>query len=371
MKLRKDGSPISSNSIANKGASKDSLSVQDIKQLLKMSKQANEVHLATIREVYYVDDVKNQSKSQVEYRVRIEFGERHGQEYESVTALNLYGGIVNISETVYTPKDQIIKGNRNAEDTYMFDHDASQVLVAFMDGYPNRPFIIGGWNHTNNDVFATKRASGVRKIEEFNGLRIETNKDGEFILTYYGGPRNTKTKKAARTETAPTTFRIDQTGAWSVSDKEKQEIKIDRVSKKVTLTQYSGTKADENYGESEAPVSGEVVNQIEMDKDGKKVTLKSGNTTTVVDGNSNKVTITCGATIIIVDGSSGKISLTGNMVDVGDGASALAVLGPQLISWLTNHTHMGDGPSIPPAPTSPPIVPPPSSLLSTTVKIKS
>ena len=141
MKLRKkDYSPISSNSIAT-GSRRDSLTENEIERLLALSKQANEVHLATIREIYYVDDIKNQSKTQVEYKIRIEFGDRHGQVYESVTALNLYGGMVNFSETVYSPKEQITKGNKDSEDLYMFDHDASQVVVAFMDGYPNRPCI--------------------------------------------------------------------------------------------------------------------------------------------------------------------------------------------------------------------------------------
>ena len=239
MKFRKDGSPISSNSLASNASQKEQLSPAEIQKVLKLIQRANEIHLATIREVYYVDDIKNQTKYQVEYRIRIEFGDRHGQEYESVTAINLFGGMMNISEMVYAPKEKITKGNQDAEENYMFDHDGSQVVVAFMDGYPNRPFIIGGWNHTNNNVFASKKADGVRKIEEFNGLRMETNKDGEFILTYYGGKRDSKTKKTKYASTAPTTFKIDKDGTWKVDDKENQSIKISRKDKKITIAQYA------------------------------------------------------------------------------------------------------------------------------------
>lgn len=391
MKLRKDGSPISSNSLSTNSSQREQLSPSDITKLLRLSGKANEVHLATVREVYYVDDIKNQSKYQVEYRVRIEFGDRHGQEYESVTALNLYGGMVNFSEIVYQPKEQIIKGNLDAEQSYMFDHDGSQVVVAFMDGYPNRPFIVGGWNHTNNDVFASKKADGIRKIEEFNGMRLETNKDGEYVLTYLGGKRNTKTKKTINAATAPTTFKFSKDGSWQIDDKENQKIKISRASKTIEISQSANVKPDEEYGKTDSSAPGAMVNSIILDKAGKKITLAAGTDKIVQvwDGTSQKLTITMGAVVVTydtaaqkvnlkagateinIDGNSGKIELKGNLVDVGTGASALAVLGPQLISWLASHTHLGDGAAIPPAPTSPPLVPPPSSLLSTTVKIKS
>lgn len=304
----KDNSPISSNSLAT-GAKRDFLSPNEIQRLLKLAKQANEVHLATVREIYYVDDIKNQSKTQVEYRVRIEFGDRHGQEYESVTALNLYGGVVNISEFVYSQKEQVLKGTRDAEDQYMFTHDASQVVVAFMDGFPNRPFIIGGWNHTNNDIFATKRKDGIRRIEEFNGIRLETNDDGEFILIYYGGKRNTKSKKTIRSTTAPTRMKLSKDGAWSIDDKENQKINVDRANKKITIEQRANVKPDETYGKEDTSDPGTLINSIELDKANKKITTKVGNTkiTEVFDGNAEKVTLTFQSGLTITcDGAGDK-----------------------------------------------------------------
>ncbi|CAK0749535.1 hypothetical protein CCP1ISM_330002 [Azospirillaceae bacterium] len=405
MKFRKDGSIISSNSLAGNASQGGSLSPSDMKKVMNSIGKANEVHLVTIREIYYVDDIKNKSKYQVEYNIRVEFGDRHGQEYENVTAVNLYGGMMNISEMVYSPKEQTTKGDRNADDSYMFDHDGSQVVIAFMDGYPNKPFIIGGWNHTNNNVFATKKEDGVRKIEEFNGIRLNINKDGEFILTYYGGKRNSKTKKTALPDTAPTTFKIDKDGSWSVDDKENQLIKISRKDKKITISQNASVKPAEEYGKTDISTPGDLVNSIVLDKTAKSITLTAGKdkviekldgaaekksttysggmtvvedgaakkitwtmggTVVTYDGTANKITLVAGSSSVVIDGSSGKIELLGDLVDIGTGASALAVLGPQLVAWLSSHNHIGNlG-----LPTSAPVVPPPTTMLSTSVKLK-
>jgi len=370
-----DGTPISSNTLALNRSSTP-FSKEETTKLRNLVGRANETHLATVREVLFADDIRNQSKYQVEYVIRIEFGPRHGQEFESVQAINLYGGNVNFSETIYFPKTQLVENKtRNAEDIYMYDHDASQVVVAFMDGFYNQPFIIGGWHNTNTSpLFAAKKVDGCREIKEFNGIRLETNKDGEYILTYHGGQRNTKTKITAQADTAPTTFKIDKNGVWTIDDKENQEIKVDRVNKKITITQFANVKPDETYGDTDTSAQGAIVNQIIMDKAAKTITLNVANTqaTVVLDGVANKIILTAGSTLIEIDGATGKISLTGDLVDVGAAASALAALGPQMVSWLKTHTHLHPIPlhGAGSAPTSPPIAPPPATLLSTTVKIK-
>jgi len=106
MQYRSDGSPISSNSVALKKGGKSGLSTFEIERLTHLLGKANEFHLATIREIRYTDDLLNQSGNKVEYRIRCEFGPRHGQEYDSVTVLNLFGGVVNFSETILSPKKE-------------------------------------------------------------------------------------------------------------------------------------------------------------------------------------------------------------------------------------------------------------------------
>jgi len=371
MKFRDDGSPISANSIALKAGGKVDLSSEEQENLIKMLNRANEFHLATIREIRYVDDLLNQSKNQTEYRIRVEFGPRHGQEYDSVQVMNLFGGVVNFSETILSAKEKVTKDSRDAEDQYMFNHDASLVVIGFMDGEKNTPFIIGGFTNTNFDTLITKRADGIRTLWEFNGIRFEINDSGEVSLTYYGGKRDTVKKTTARPNTAPTTIKIAQDGSIQIDDKENQQVKINTTDKKITLTQFANVKPDETYGETDSSAPGEIINQISLDKSGKKIEMKTGAGVLVtLDQTANKITLTAGSTIINIDGASGKIELTGSLVDVGEAASALAVLGPQLVSWLTTHTHTYSPGPLAPVPTTPPIVPPPSTVLSASVKLK-
>jgi len=388
MKYKKDGTPISSASLNLGTTGKPDLSDSDILKILNVANRANEISIASIREVYFVDNVNNQSKNKVEYRVRIEFGPRHGQEYESVMAINLYGGVTNFSETIYYPKTKLIEGkNENDEDAYIFDHDASQVVVAFMNGFPNQPFIIGSWQNTNHpQEFVTKESDGQRHIEEYNGMRLEKNKDGEWILTYYGGQRDTQSKGTERPTTAPTFIKFDKTGALILEDKENQRIKLDRANKTITLSQGDRTKPDETYGEESSDDSINIINEIKMDKAASKITFKAGIETIVteMDGAVGKFTITIGALVVTIDKlaekitfttgtttiemfESGKINLTGSLVDVGEMATDMAVLGPALFAWLATHTHIV---TLPTLPTSPPTIPPPVTILSASVRLK-
>jgi len=389
MKYHPDGTPISASSINLKTAGKSKLSEEDILKVLNVSSRANEISIASIREVFFTDNILNQSKNRVEYRVRIEFGPRHGQEYDSVMAINLYGGVANFSETVYYPKTKLIKGKKeNDEDRYIFDHDASQVLIAFMNGYPNQPFIISSWHNTNHPIeFATKESDGQRHVEEYNGMRLEKNKDGEWVLTYYGGQRDTQTKETERPETAPTFIKFDKTGSLIFEDKENQQIKIDRVNKKITITQFANTKSDETYGETDSSDPGDVVNQMIMDKVAKTIITKAGNNKVIhkidgtaenivmtfesglvvtIDGAGDKVSVvTAAGAKIDIDGASDKVIVKGATIELGEGATEKAILGDLFKVFFDAHIHpTGVGPS------GPPTVPQPPTTLSDRVKVK-
>jgi len=342
MKFREDGTPISSNSVAMKQGGRPKLSKIEVQQLTRMLDKANEFHLATIREIRYVDDKLNQSKNKCEYRIRCEFGPRHGQEYDSVPCISLFGGNVNFSEIIFSPKEKLLKGNRDAEDQYMFNHDATQVIVAFMDGFKNTPFIIGGWSNTNFDTLTAKRADGIQSIQEFNGLRLLQNDDGEYVLTYWGGKRDTKTKITARPDTAPTTFKIDKNGVWTVDDKENQQIKIDRIARTITITQYAGTKPDETYGTPDVFAPGDIINEVKFDKDAKKVTVVAGSTTAIFDGANDIVTLETVA--------GGRLKITADKVGIGGSTAELlqqiSDFLDKVLTWANDvgavHLHTGN-----------------------------
>ncbi len=115
-----------------------------------------------------------------------------------------------------------------------------------------------------------------------------------------------------------------------------------RTDKSVTADRSSGETATITFNSSGITIT---------DKDQNKIQLNGGNC---------EITLSSGFT---VTGSSSDLSTT--TVNLGSGASASAVLGEQLLTYLQTHTHpTGVGPS------GPPIVPPTSSLLSTSVKLK-
>lgn len=406
---KKNGTPISSTMIDAKTSGVNTLSPSEIAKLRKVANLALGVHIATVRDVYYTDSQNNVSKKYVEYKIRIESGPRLGTEYYNVIAMNIYGGTSNFSEEVYQPIEKTKDNQELSNSTLKDQHDGSEVLVIFLDNEFNKPIIIGGSPSTTQSYPGAKIADGQRSAKEFNGIRTLINKDGEFFIIYYGGKRNSNTKKTARADTAPTVFRILKDGTWAIEDKENQKIEINRTLKKIILEQRANKKAEETYAQAQAFAEEELINSIEMDKDKKSITTKVGKDTivemmdgineiiTVVfksgmkiteDGKNNKMTIDCGATkveidgpsknitltagsaIIKINGASGKIELTGKLVDVGAAASAAAVLGPQLLAYLKAHTHKyAPGPGAP-TETAPPTVPPPASLLSKTVKIK-
>jgi len=102
-------------------------------------------------------------------------------------------------------------------------------------------------------------------------------------------------------------------------------------------------------------------NQIVMDDQGLKLQDKEQNYLGLADGDVN---IIC----------KNAVNITAKEINFGSGGVALgspavnhSVLGELLLAYLTSHTHVATGPT---APTSPPVVPPPPSLLSKSIKVK-
>lgn len=294
--------------------------------------------------VHFSDDPTNKSKSYVEYDVLARDSKGGAVTYRNCRLVQDISGFNDNSETVLEANEVALQG-KLANSNIAANMNGSMIILAFLDGSLDKPIIIGGFPHRKNSG-ATK-SEGIRYKREFRGVSVEINKDGEYILT----------QKGVRTPDGKISTAID-TSIKFTKDKKlittvfKDSIiqTIDGAAEKMDIAFKSGLK-------------------LEYDgKSDKVVYTTSGGPKITVDG-SGLIKIEANATKIIIDGNSGKISLTGSIVDVGEAASALAVLGPQLVSWLSSHVHpyTDDGS---PAMSSPPAVPPPASLLSTTVKIK-
>lgn len=108
--------------------------------------------------------------------------------------------------------------------------------------------------------------------------------------------------------------------------------------------------------------------KLVIDQSGKKVTVQDENENTVVMENGgitvkskSKITVE-GTQGVTVKGAS--IDLASSTVRLTDSATEPAVKGQSLMTWLSTHTHgTGVGPS------SPPLAPPPQSMLSVKAKV--
>jgi len=337
-----------------------------------------------VEKVHYVDDGSNVSKKHVEYDVSIRNSKAGQTVLRNIRKIDPLGGANDYDEIVLEPSEYASKGKLEAGNL-MINKNGTTVLVAFFDGSNDKPFILAALQHPRRR--GAKRADGIRRKGEFRGVQWEINKDGELIITHQG-PRGAD-GKLKTPDTVNTVVRFDKDGNLTITDKASNQVKLnntdvkveiqsdskgtklelDGKNDKVTTTTAGGLKTEMEGQSDKMTVTTAGGLKAEIDGSGDKVTFTTaGGPKVTIDG-ANMITLEAGATKIVIDGNSGKIQLDGNLVDVGTGASALAALGPQLLSWLATHTHMGDGGPAP-APTSPPLVPPPASLLSTTVKVK-
>lgn len=338
--------------------------------------------------VHFIDDATNQSKKYVEYNVVARDAKGGTVTYQNCRYVQDISGYNDFSETILEPNDAALQGKLDSAN-FASNMNGAMVILAFLDKSFSKPIIIGGFPHRKNS--GAKKADGIRRKKVFRGLGVEINKDGEYILTQKGpnSADGKQTNKDLNTE-----VKLDKTGNLKLSQSKGSSVvntvELNRDGKKITLTPGTGgMKAEFDGTANKMTLKSNTDLKAEFDGAANKILLKTNTGLKAeLDGAADKVIfqtdsgvkinidgagnieLQANSTKIKIDGTSGKITLEGNLVDVGQSASALAALGPQLVAWLSTHVHMGDGGPIP-APTSPPLVPPPPSVLSTSVKIKS
>lgn len=321
--------------------------------------------LGQIERIHFVDDDTNVSKEFVEYDVSVRDAYGGQSTFRNVrNTSGIAGGLNDFDEIVLEANEVAVKGEL-ATSNFFKNKNGTLVIVEFINNSLDKPYISSVIGHPS--VPSATREDGVRRKGEFRGLAWEITKQGAFSLTYQGN--RTPDGKLEREDTGPTKFNVDENGNFDFSNNEDQTVSINRVDKKIIVSDSVNTVTMEK--ETSKVIVDADGSSIEVDGQGEKATVTIGGTTIEMDNSANKITLTAGSTIINIDGATGKIELTGSLVDVGEAASALAALGPQLLAWLSTHTHLySPGPGGP-TPSAPPTVPPPASLLSTSVKVKS
>jgi uncharacterized protein involved in type VI secretion and phage assembly len=220
------------------------------------------------------------------------------------------------------------------------------VRVAFEHGQPEKPVLyIGGWFGTADlpsELAYTEGAkvagvTGTRSVPEKRGfvtrkghrLIFNDTKDTESVELSWHQPdpsdasvsadtNGDRSKTASRTSGKTSTLLFDSEG-------------------NITITNANGSRVHLSSEDQNIVITDENDNVITMDSTG--ITLDSSRNT--------------------------KIVLKADQVELASGADTPAVRGRELDTWLRTHTHgTAWGPS------SPPLTPPPPTILSKSVKLR-
>jgi hypothetical protein len=320
MKIRNDGSvqPSSTPTPENAGRREDFA-----------------IYRCVISKVIYADDptniTTNSGNPRVLYDVVVLGGFSSGQIISNCRLASTLGGDTSFYERVLRASTIEVSGSR------LSSSDGDIVYVAFVQGHTGYPVIIALDNGINTaGKIGANLTDGPRSIMQFNGVREEINKDGEWIFQRNGGTANSVKGSFEPASAAEVTFNI------------LKDEKHTRIFK-------SGLTIEENG------------------KDDKVKITTTGGAIAEIDGKSGKITLTKGATIIELDGTGDKISLKSGFIDLGASVSDFAVLFTELLNAFNTHSHPfiditpgGPVPSV----TMPPVAPMLQTVGSLTVKVQ-
>lgn len=172
--MRRDGSIVSAN----------------VPSKSRLKSTETEIDSGTYRcmvvKVRYTDDPFNTTfqNKQVTYNCMILGGRREGQVIENCKLVNYLGGEFNYHERVLRATDFTFHGIGSKA---LPEHTGDIVYVNFVQKNSN-PIIIGlGTQPLDLDTTGATISDGPRWIEQYNGIKKEVNKDGDYELTRFGG----------------------------------------------------------------------------------------------------------------------------------------------------------------------------------------
>jgi len=322
--------------------------------------------LGQVNKIHYVDDLSNKSKQFVEYDVVVDDADGGRSTYTNLLSLVDVYGTTDFSEFILEANEVAFSKKLNIKNQFT-NKNGSYVVVGSINGSLDKPFIIGCLNHPR--MPGAKRSKGIHRQGEFRGIQWEINKDGELSVIYKG----VRSAKGLFTNaaTAPTSVKIDNTGAFALEDKENKVVKLNRADKTVAIEQYANVKPNdpgqnwalgtrEDYVDVSSP--GALVNSIKLDKANKKITFTAGTDSIIeeLDGLNEKLSILLKSGIIVkLDGSSdsieledsvgGKLKISNGKVGLGRNTTELVEQVIELITQLeglitemATETHIGN-----------------------------
>ena len=257
----------------------------------------NQLYRCIVVARYFVDDelniTQNAVNPQVLYDCAILGGFQEGQTISNCRLASWLGGQYNYAERVLRPNQVPLN------EIPLNEQCGDIVLVQYIQGQNMAPMIVGmGTQPKDGDKTGATIDDGPRWVEEYNGVKTEINKDGEYSLIIKGGELDAETNDFT-------------------------------------------------------PAEDTQVSSITMDKDNKVTILAGDATSIVVDGKSDSIVIKnnqgleiniTGASMTINGGTTltataDTINLDAGMVNVGQGAGLHSTLFENLKSEFESHIH--------------------------------
>lgn len=323
-----------------------------------------------ITDCYDIDSKQNMRKTSPEYDVLVMEQDKHRgtttTTYKNVISLDSFGGLADFFD--FKRRPQVKKDKTN-----FHKNDGQLVLLLCLDGSSEKAIIIGGVKHAQRLSKLTAEA-GLHLEGEYNGLNWQIDKDGALKILFKSPTDNEGKVKNEKLSGTNLNIKKDGSLQLTTQDLNKPELNesltLDKTNQSLALTARKNTSITTG-GDFTNAIKGSFNNTI-----GKDLSLNITGSSTIT---SKSLTITAQEALTIKAKESQqtyeanckiqakKIDLSGDSVAIGMGASALAVLGPQLMAWLNSHTHIVTAPG---APCTPPIAPCPPSALSNTVTLK-
>ena len=212
------------------------------------------IYKAQVERIVHADDPKNKT-GHVEYDLIMFTGRsiEPARPIKNAVTLNTLGGENDYSEVVYKDKTRIhIQGSDGGKAT-PDNTNGDMVALFFLEGNETMPVILGLWSHKLNTQ-AAKIADGRRIKGEYNGVEWNINKDGEFILTILGGPRDDD-GNLTNEANGGLLIKFDKNGKISIDSGNDAILTIDKNTKEIEIdadTVKIGTNAAQSIVRGDA-----------------------------------------------------------------------------------------------------------------------
>lgn len=204
------------------------------------------LRIGEVDEIIYPSDDRSRSKKVVEYLVTVQHFNHDnytgsGLQYQC-TLSNLFGSVPDRFQ--YT-----LRAAKDAQKDKTGQGKGAKVLILCVNGAFNDAVIIGGIADQEDGSQEKDKAKDRKHYLEylFNGVKLEINDDGEFILKYTGKSTiEGKLDDNTDEDQTGTQIKISKNGNLTLSTKDdEQNIVLDHENEKITIKHKEGVHVGE------------------------------------------------------------------------------------------------------------------------------